>query len=123
MQPTFLMGCLPVAPRVVRAGDLTPPRGQRSSCCSVSQTQTLSEMHQKGLYAFSWTGLTSRVGRLWSAGYTFCRVLPHFGALASQRDGDAGTQLPCSTLHDASLCFTSGSEILTGRGPRAAHHC
>lgn len=34
-----------------------------------------------------------------------------------------GPNPPCFMLHDASLRFTSGSEVLTGRGPRAAHHC
>ena len=101
----FLMGCLPTAPRVVRASDLTPPPapppGQRSSHSSVSQTRILSEMHQKSPYVFSWAGLTSGARSLWSAGYTLCRMLPRCGTLASQRDGDAGTQ---PTLLQAARC-------------------
>lgn len=110
----FLMGCLPMAPRVVPAGDLTPPRGQRSSHSSVSQTWILSEMHQKSLYVSSWTGLTSRTRSLWSAGYTLCRMLPGYGTLLLNVMVMQGPSPPCSRLHDASLHFASGSEILMG---------
>ena len=123
----FLMGCLPTAPRVVRASDLTPPPapppGQRSSHSSVSQTRILSEMHQKSPYVFSWAGLTSGARSLWSAGYTLCRMLPVVGPLLLNVMAMQGPSPPCSRLHDASLHFASGSKILMGGGPRATHHC